>query len=528
MNKENTILKATVLMTIIAIIAKLLGFLREVVLAYVFGASAGVDAYLVALTLPMVIFTVVGNALLITVVPIFARHEVNGRKKEANKLLGNFAMILMSILIIIIIVCYPLSRQIIWLIAPGLPQATAILATKLLIIMLPGILFFCMASLFSGILNANNIFGPPAVSPALISIFIIIGTIGGMHYGIKASAVGTVVGFVAGMLILIPYVGKTGFRLQWPVDIHDPGMKELFMLMLPIIIGTGISQIYFIIDRFFASGLSEGSIAALNYAFKIILLPQSIIVMALGTAIFPLLSTVVAQGKYEEYSNIIVRALKLMTLVALPCGIALAVLRFPVVMLLFKRGAFDQNAVAMTATALLCFSFGMLGHCLNPILTKGFYADQDMSTPVKVAIVSVLLNLVLSIILIKPLKLGGLALANSSAALFNVVVLFYLLQGKVPALRGKGLGCFVGKTAIASIVGGGLAWWLDYSLAIYFFSGSLSMFIRLLIDSVVGAIAFMLMCRIFRLDEYMYLRNLFLTYAIKIRSGILNQRLKEA
>ena len=520
MNDSTVVAKAAGTIVILTIVSKVLGFVREMALAYVFGASAVVDAYQVALTVPNILFTVVGGALSVVAVPLFASYAAEGNKEEAWRVFGIFSSILSLLLIGFILLGVPLSRQIVWLVAPGLEVETAQLAAGLMAFMLPGVLFFCLANLFYGLLNANKIFGPPALGPAVLNVCVILSTTAGLKYGITAVAVGNLTGFLACMLLQVPFLRRAGFRWHWSLNIHHPGVKQAISMMVPLMIGTGISQVYIIIDRILASGLVEGSISALNYANKLVFLPQGVIVMALGTAIFPTLANRAAGGFNEEFNRAVSRSLKLVMMAALPCVVGLAVLREPIVKLLFMRGAFDQNAVVMTAFAVLCFSFGLLGQSLNPVLTRGFYALQDTVTPVKVGVATVVLNLAFSLLLIGPLKHGGLALANSIAATFNFLVLLWLISRKTGGKALQGLGRFAGGVVLASMVTGLVAWGAENALVGLLKGGTLFLALRLLVDAAAGGLAFAVICRVLRLDEYMYIRMLLRRIVSKIMRAI--------
>ncbi len=508
MSGSNTIARATAVIAVFTLLSKVLGFVREVALAYVFGASAATDAYLVAYTVPNVVFAVLGGALTVTAVPLFASSASAGKREEAWRLFAVLATLLGAILLAVVLAGVPLARQIVWLVAPGLPEGTARLAAALLAVMLPGVLFLSLGNLFYGLLNANGIFGPPALGPVVTNVFIIASILAGLRFGIVAVAVGTLLGNLAAMVLQLPYLRQAGFPFRPVLGLRHPGLKQAFGLMFPVMIGTGVGQVYLIIDRVLASGLPEGSISALNYASKLILLPQGVLVMALGTAIFPALSNKAASGDDAGFVHTLLRAVKAVLLVALPAGVGLAVLREPVVRLLFARGAFDERDAAMTVFALLCFSFGLAGQCLGPVLTRGFYALQDTVTPLKVGVCTVGLNLVFSLLLIRPLAHGGLALANSLAATFNVVVLFYLLARKVPGFGVKNALFFTAGAAVASLLAGGAAAFIDGCLAGLLVSGVLFLALRLVMDALAGLLVLAGVCEMLRLDEYLYIKDL--------------------
>jgi putative peptidoglycan lipid II flippase len=225
---------------VFTLLSKVLGFMREMALACVFGASAATDAYLVAYTVPNVIFAVLGGALTVTAVPLFASYASAGKRDEAWRLLVVFSTLLSMVLLAVVLAGVPLVRQIVWLVAPGLPEGTARLAAALLAVMLPGVLFLSLGNLFYGLLNANSIFGPPALGPVVTNVFIIASILAGLRFGIAAVAVGTLLGNIAAMVLQLPYLRRAGFPFRPALDFHHPGLKQAFGLMFPVMIGTGI------------------------------------------------------------------------------------------------------------------------------------------------------------------------------------------------------------------------------------------------------------------------------------------------
>ncbi|MCL6612429.1 MAG: murein biosynthesis integral membrane protein MurJ [Peptococcaceae bacterium] len=520
MINTNTIARATAVIAVFTLLSKVLGFVREMAMAHVFGASAATDAFLVAYTLPNIVFAVLGGALVVVAVPVFSAYAAGGKREEAWRVFSIFTTVLVSALALLILAGMPFSRQIVWIVAPGLPEGTALLAAKLVAVMLPAVLFFCLANLFAGLLNANSIFGPASVWPLVNNIFVIASILLGIKSGIYAVAFGALAGNVAAAAVQIPYLRRAGFAFKPSLDIHHPGLKQVFSLMLPVMVGTGVGQAYLLIDRILASGLAEGSISALNYASKLILLPQGIFVTAVGTAIFTSMSSSAARGNLGDLARTLSRGIKMVLLVAFPAGVGLAVLRDPVVRLLFGRGAFDEKDAAMTSLALLCFSFGLAGQCLNPILSRGFFALRDTVTPVKTGIITVAVNLAFSLLLIGPLKHGGLALANSIAANFNVIVLFWLLSRRVPELSAGGLRRFTGGVVLASGIMGLAVAGADALLSGVLEGGAAALALRAGLDILAGVAVLAAACEVLKLDEYLYLRDLALRLYGKGVSGI--------
>ncbi|MCL6472481.1 MAG: murein biosynthesis integral membrane protein MurJ [Firmicutes bacterium] len=512
-----TIARATVIIALYALLSKALGFIREIALAFVFGANSTSDAYLIAVSIPEIFFTILGGALTMVVVPVFTSYLLEGRREEAMRLFATLLTLLSLALVIIILIGIPLAGTIVSVIAPGLQDATASLATVLVIVILPSILFLTLASLFYGLLNASNIFGPPAFGPVITNLFAILSIFAGLKFGISAAAVGILVGNVMAMLLQLPYLRQVGFSCRLRFDFKNPEIRRILGLMLPIMGGTGLMQIYLVMNRILASGLPEGSISALNYASKVMLLPQGIIVTALSTAIFPALSNSAASRDFASFNHTILRAAKVALLIALPLGVGLAVLRFPIIELFFARGAFNKSDVAMTAFALLCFAFGLVGHSLNPVIARGFFALQDTHTPFRIGMFTVAFNFILSLMLVRFLQHGGLALANSISITVNSLALFYLLARRIPGLAKMKNISFISGLVVASLIAGTTAMLTDVFLSGMLSGGTLALALRLSVDMLLSVGVFIGACEVIKLDEYLCLRGLtkkFLIYLV--------------
>lgn len=486
-----TVARAAAIIAVVTVLSKILGFVREMTLAYGFGAGRETDAYLVALTIPSIIFTLLASALSSGAVPLFASFNSRWGRDETWRIFSAMITFLLVLLTAVTVIGEPFARQLVWLISPKLPEETALLAADLTRIMLPAVIFLALGNLYYGLLNANNIFGPPAFGSVLTNIFIIIGILVGTRYGVAAAAWGVLLGYAAAFILQVPYLRQVGFRYRPFWNLRHPAMGEAWQLILPVLIGTGLSQIYLIIDRILASGLVEGSITALNYAQKVALLPQGILAVPLSTAIFPMLAERAVESRDEDFSRALLRGLVLTLSITFPMAVLLIVLARPTVEVLFMRGAFDEQAARMTTIALIMFAIGMVAQCVNPIMTRGFYARQDSVTPLKCAVVAILMNLILSLILIHPLKHAGLALANSLAATFNIFQLAWRLQkttgGQVAfgSISGDAV-----KTLVASAACGLAAWACNWVLTPFLAAGTLPVLVRLAAAGSAGILVY--------------------------------------
>ncbi|AEF95392.1 integral membrane protein MviN [Desulfotomaculum nigrificans CO-1-SRB] len=466
MSTGKMIARATLVVAVINLLSRILGFVREQVIAYMFGATSTTDAYVVAYNIPNTVFAIVIGALATVVVPVFSEYVAKGRKDEAWKLFNTVITMVIIIFTVVTVGGIFAAPLLVKLTAPGLNTATAGLATRLTVIMLPILVFYGLSTVFQGLLNANQVFAVPALSVSFTNVVIIVSalTLGSM-YGIDGLAAGTVGGFALAALMQIPKLRQVGFRFKFSTDWRHPGVRKVLYLVMPVAIGTSLNQIYLIIDRILASGLAEGSISALNYANRIILMPITFFVLAIGTAFYPTITTLAAQGKQRELADTVLRAIRTVILFALPAGVGLMVLSTPIIKLLFEHGEFGPRATAMTALALMFYAIGLVGQAANIILTRGFYAQQDTKTPVKLMAVTVTVNLIFSLLLIGPLKHGGLALANSIASLVNTVMLSYYLNKRIPGMWHAGTVKFMVQTVTATAVMAATAWGVNAALA---------------------------------------------------------------
>ncbi|MDD4170578.1 MAG: lipid II flippase MurJ, partial [Desulfotomaculaceae bacterium] len=322
MKKETTgvmIFKVTLLIAFISFLSKILGLLRDIVIARQFGASSITDAYLVALTAPNLLFFIISGSLAAVIVPVFVEFSSRNQKKEAWKVFNTVFNMITIIFIVIAAVGMLGSSYVVRLVAPFLMEETAVLAAELARLMFPLLIFSGWASLFAGLLNANNIFGVPAFSNVVNNLVIILTALTlGSIYGVYGLAVGTVLAMAAMALVQVPTLIRAGYRYQPVLELGHPGVQKVLTLIMPAVLAITVNQAYILIERIIASGMTEGSIAALNFANKLVQFPVSLLVMALGTAVFPTITKMATTGEHREFSVTLVRLLKLLILGMVP------------------------------------------------------------------------------------------------------------------------------------------------------------------------------------------------------------------
>lgn len=501
MSTGQVVARATIIVMIMSGLSRLLGLGRETAIAHQFGATSATDAYLVAYTIPNIFYGVAGLALATVIVPIFAEYVAKGRRDEAWRLCSLVTNALVVFTVAAALVGMLAAPLIVGLLGQGFPPETFNLAVQLTIFMLPSIVFFSLAGLFMGILNANNIFGIPAFGSAAMNIVIIFGALVlGRFYGVYGLAAGALGGALTMALIQIPVLRRAGFRYHFIFDFRHPEVKRVLALVFPLTLGLSVNQIYLMVDWVLASGLAEGSIAALNYANKLIQLPQSLFVLAISTAIFPTLSKQIAENKPAEMAATLRRGIKVVLMLTIPAGAGILILREPIVTLLFQRGAFDARATEMTAAALLFFSIGLIGLCMVMILSRGFFAMQDTRTPVVITLSTLVVKFGASLALMGYFAHAGLALGTSITALLNMVILAYLLHRRLPVLTADLLR-FLGGVIAAAAVMVLVVHFTDAFLAGVFAGSGMALLIRIILDIIVGALMFFVAGFLLRLDE---------------------------
>ena len=429
------VVKATGLLLLINVCVKLLSFVREMVIANGFGASSASDAYLVAFTFPNFFQSILGYAFVSAALPVIngCWQRENGREEAfvIGSSLLNFTALVMAVLVALGMIFAP---ALVWLFAPNFSAETAALSARLTRIIMPSLLFAAVAMMMSAILNSRYRFAAAAIGPGLASLGIIIATLFFAHGDIRIVAVGTLVGYLAFMLLLAADLPRAGFSYRPVCDLSHPQVKRVLRSMLPILLGLAVTQCYTIVNRIFASGMTEGSISALNYANKVMNLPISLFVVAVITAVFPKMAEEAGRQDEKALGVSLSRALTMILLLTVPATVGLLLLDQPIVELLFQRGSFDATATRMTADALFAMSPGLIFLAASMLMLRVFYAEGDVKTPLLVGAVSILVNVLASLALMKPLGHVGLAWANSLAAAANAGLLAYVLQRR--------LGCF--------------------------------------------------------------------------------------
>jgi putative peptidoglycan lipid II flippase len=444
--------------------SRILGVVREQVLAALFGAGNAMDAYNVAFRIPNLVRDLFAEgAMSSAFVPTFTRHLTTSGPAAAWRLGNNIINALLVITGLVVVLGIVFAGPIVTAFArdyaavPGKLELTVLLTR----IMLPFLTFVAVAAAVMGMLNSLHQFFIPAVSPAMFNIATIVCAVllvpvmprVGLP-AIAAIAMGTLVGGFLQLAVQWPLLRRQGFEYRPTLDWRDAGLRRVLTLMGPGTIGLAATQVNVFVNTVLATGEGTGAVSFLNYAFRLMYLPIGLFGVSIGTATLPTVSRHAAQDDHGAVRGTIADGLTLMMLLNVPATMGLMVLATPIVRVIFERGAFTPEATIATAAALRFYAVGLLGYSVVRIASPIFYALGENRTPVNVSIATVVVNAALNITLVRLLGYRGLALGTSIAALFNAAVLMILLRRRLGGIEGRRVASSFGRIAVASIVMG--------------------------------------------------------------------------
>lgn len=448
---KSTLARAASVVAFLTVVSKILGFIREASLAAAFGATSSTDAYLVAQTIPYLLFATASYALTSTFIPVYATIREERGNDAASAFATTTIWVVACIGIILVIVGEALAAPIVRIVAPGFGGQLVDLTAYLSRIIMPMMVFQLLSGVLTGILQADGQFAVPTAANLLQNVSIIISiTVFGSRYGITAVAVGTLIGAILSTAVKAPALRLTTFQWQQTPDLRDPGLKRVGILVLPAIVGAGAGELNTLVDRILASGLPEGSVSALNYANRLMQLAPAIIGTSITTVVYPTLARMAAKQDRENLVHGLVDSLNLLHFMLVPIAVGVLVLREPLVRVVFQRGVFDDAATRETAWALLFLSLGIAVFAMRDLVYRAFFAMQDTTIPMFLGIAAVSVNVVLNLLLVGPLRQGGLALATTIAGCVALVV------GLVAFRRRSSVG-FPARRLLSSAVRSGIA-----------------------------------------------------------------------
>ena len=458
------LLKALATVSSMTLVSRILGFVRDTVIARAFGAGLATDAFFVAFRIPNLLRRLFAEgAFAQAFVPILAEYKNRRGEADTRLLVDHVAGLLALALFIVTLIGIAAAPVIVYLSAPGFaadPQKFA-LTIDLLRITFPYILFISLVSLAGGILNTHSRFSVPALTPALLNLSFIGFALWAAPYfepPVKALAWAVFCGGALQLAFQVPFLLRLKLLPRFKLDLGDEGVWRVVRQMGPAVFGVSISQVSMLINTIIASFLVSGSVSWLYYADRLMEFPTGLLGVALGTILLPSLARHYADESPAEYSKLLDWGLRLTLLLALPAAAALALLAVPLITTLFHYGEFSVHDVLMTRNALIAYSVGLLGLILVKVLAPGFYARQNIKTPVKIAFIALIATQAMNLAFVWPLQHAGLALAIGLGACLNAGLLYFKLRQHNIYSPQPGWGAFALRIAAAIAVMGVCLW----------------------------------------------------------------------
>lgn len=445
--------KTAVFLMIIMIGSKIMGFVRDIVLSYYYGASSLSDSYLVAITIPTFIFAFVGAGIVTSYIPVANGNTANEKIEDITSYTNKVISLTVLISLVLIIFVFLFTEEIVSVFASGFSGEVlnqTILYTRICMF---GILFLGVSYVLNGYLNLHSSFLVPAFSGVPLNIVIIASIIISSEYNnFLVLPYGTVIAMFFQYIFLYGKAKMEGFKYKLELNLKDKHVLEIVLLSLPVILGTSVNQLNVLVDRSIASTISLGGISALTYANRISLSTQEILVISMSTIMFPIISRLFSEKNFVEMKSTIEKAISYSVILLLPISLVILTFSKEIIEVLFFRGAFTKADVIITSKVLFFYSIGMFMFGLREILTKVFFAHRNTKIPTVNAFLAMLLNIILNIILSRFLGVPGLALATSITGIVSSVSLWYLLDKNVIKLNNLVLIQLSVKVFIVSIV----------------------------------------------------------------------------
>jgi putative peptidoglycan lipid II flippase len=462
MSEQGKLLRSASLITAITLVSRVFGYFRDQRVAFLLGAGIEADAYTIAYRIPNLLRRLVGEgAVSAAFIPIFSKYLGEENRKDAwefaNSMLTIITLVMAGVTVVGIVTAPLLVRAIAYgfVNTPGKVELTSLLTRM----MFPYIFLVSLSALAMGVLNSLHKFAAPAFAPVLLNLSVIGFSFVSEFFESpeRALAVGVVIGGIAQIAIQLPQLLRNGWRFRPRLDFSNPGVRRAAKLMGPVVVGVGVVQINIVVGGQFASFLGDGPQMALYLSDRVMELVLGGYAIAIATVVLPMLSRNAATGDVEQMRSTLNFASRIILFVTVPSTVGLVLLRTPIVQVLFEHGEFDQTSTAMTTLPLLFFALGLSAFSIVKVIVPAFYALHDTRTPVRIAVVAMVLNVVFNIAFFRPLQVGGPALATSLAGVFNALALMVVFNRREGSIDVRSILDSLTRFVVASVPMGTVA-----------------------------------------------------------------------
>lgn len=467
------LLRATGIVSLLTMMSRVLGLVRDIVLAQFFGAGVSSDAFFVAFKIPNFLRRLFAEgAFAQAFVPVLAGYKEAKDQAAVRDLIASTSGLLSVVLGFLTLLCVLGSPALVWVFAPGFHQEPAKMAltADLLRWTFPYLFFIANVALAASVLNAHGHFAAPAAAPIFLNLVLITCALLAPNFSepIRVMGWGVLVAGVVQWLLQLPPLVRRNLWVRPRWNWQHPGVRRIGQLMLPALFGVSVSQINLLLDTVLASFLTSGSVSWLYYADRLMELPLGVFGIAIATVILPRLSQEHAAADQAGFARTMAWGIRCVLVIGVPAGVALCVLAEPILTTLFQYRAFSPDDTLQSALALRAYGIGVVAFMLVKVLAPGFFARQDTKTPVKIAVVAMSVNMVLNLVLIFPFAHMGLALATSLSALLNATLLYFGLLRREIYVHEAGGGRFLIKVIVSAVCMGVLLWFMAPQAQVWF------------------------------------------------------------
>lgn len=501
--------KATVLLMIVTIVSKVLGLFRDSVLASAYGTGKYAAVYSTANSISTILFAVIGTALATSLIPLYNKLETEDSTERAMGFLN-------SVVNLVVIVCLAIAGlgiifagPLVKVFAPGYQGDVYTLCVQYTRILLPSIVFVGLANIFTSYLQIKKRYVIPGFIGMPYSVIIIVSIFLSLKTSPMVLVVGTLIAISAKALFQLPFVYKEGYRYRPRINLQDPVMKDMMILILPVVIGVGANQINSVVDKSLASLLGTDVVASFSYAIKLYEFVQALFITSILAVIYPRLSSMIVSERMDSFLNSLKKTMNVIIVALVPIIVGCIVLSKQIVEVLFQRNAFTSKDTTMTASILLIYVIGILAFALRDVLTRGFYSMEDSKTPMINSIISIVFNISLNLILVKPLGYKGLAIATAVSAYIGLFLFNRSMKKKIEGYSSRDNYIVFAKALFAALIMG-LGVKLVYGILGTSLVGGLLLKLIALLSAVgVGIIIYAIVMHFLKVEEYEMIFDMF-------------------
>jgi putative peptidoglycan lipid II flippase len=493
---KNTIFKATFIVMLMTILSRVIGFGRDMLAAYHFGVEGSYDIYVASVAIPESVFMIVGLAISTTFIPILSEIRHNKNKDEMFKFSNNVITILSILSIFIIILGLIFTKEIVNIFVPKFTKEQIELTIFLTRITLINIILLCVNACFASILQVCEDFIVPSLLGLFFNIPIIVYLVFFAEVSIIGLTIANVLGNLLRVLVQIPSLYKQGYRFKLYIDLRDEKLRSMIILILPVIVGAGANSINMLVDKSLASGLNTGAMASLEYSQRIVTFANTAITTSIVSVIYPLMANRLNAGDKQGFIKYLTKSIIIICLFLIPITFGMVFLSKEIVTVFYERGKFDSSAVVLTSMALFGYSLQLPFAGIRDILNSSLFSMKKTKVTTINGIIGVVINIALSIILSKYMGVLGIAIATSVSSLVIALLLLNSTKEVVGSFNISEVIIKISKIILSSTL---------MILILYFINSLLSIensFIIILTDGSLGAVIFMIMCKILKIEEF--------------------------